>query len=115
METSPGAGTSCGVSDDYGDRPAENPVHVHDFQATILRRTGLDHTRLTYRYSGRDFRLTDVHGKVIEDVITWDAGLGRDSGVAAWGHRLSFLFDWQWREMRWAVLRFQHSFEFLRS
>ena len=63
------AGTSYGVSDDYGDGPAENPVHVHDFHATILRLMGLDHTRLTYRYSGRDFRLTDVHGKVIGDVI----------------------------------------------
>jgi hypothetical protein len=63
------AGTSYGVSDDYGDGPAEKPVHVHDFHATILRLMGLDHTRLTYRYSGRDFRLTDVHGKVVGDVI----------------------------------------------
>ena len=52
-----------------GDGPAENPVHVHDFHATILRLMGLDHTRLTYRYSGRDFRLTDVHGNVVESVI----------------------------------------------
>jgi hypothetical protein len=63
------AGTSYGVSDEYGNSPAENPVHVHDFHATILRLMGLDHTRLTYRYSGRDFRLTDVHGHVIGDVI----------------------------------------------
>ena len=63
------AGTSYGTSDEYGDGPAENPVHVHDFHATILRLMGLDHTRLTYRYSGRDFRLTDVHGKVVGDVI----------------------------------------------
>ena len=63
------AGTSYGVSDEYGDGPAENPVHVHDFHATILRLMGLDHTRLTYRYSGRDFRLTDVHGNVVGDVI----------------------------------------------
>jgi hypothetical protein len=63
------AGTSYGVSDHYGDRPAELPVHVHDFHATILRLMGLDHTRLTYRYSGRDFRLTDVHGTVVADVI----------------------------------------------
>jgi hypothetical protein len=61
--------TSYGVSDEYGDAPAENPVHVHDFHATILHLLGLDHTRLTYRYSGRDFRLTDVHGNVIQDVI----------------------------------------------
>jgi hypothetical protein len=63
------AGTSFGVSDEYGDGPAEHPVHVHDFHATILRLMGLDHTRLTYRYSGRDFRLTDVHGNVVADVI----------------------------------------------
>jgi hypothetical protein len=63
------AGTSYGASDEYGDGPAEDPVHVHDFHATILRLMGLDHTRLTYRYSGRDFRLTDVHGNVIGDVI----------------------------------------------
>ena len=44
-------------------------MHVHDFHATILRLMGLDHTRLTYRYSGRDFRLTDVHGNVVGDVI----------------------------------------------
>jgi uncharacterized protein (DUF1501 family) len=62
-------GTSHGVSDEYGDAPAEHPVHVHDFHATILRLMGLDHTRLTYRYSGRDFRLTDVHGDVVDAVI----------------------------------------------
>jgi hypothetical protein len=44
-------------------------VHVHDFHATILHLLGLDHTRLTYRYSGRDFRLTDVHGNVVHDVV----------------------------------------------
>ena len=48
---------------------AENPVHVHDLHATILHLMGLDHTRLTYRYSGRDFRLTDVHGRVVQDVL----------------------------------------------
>lgn len=62
-------GFSYGVSDEYGNSPAEHPVHVHDFHATILHLMGLDHTRLTYRYSGRDFRLTDVHGNVIRDVI----------------------------------------------
>jgi hypothetical protein len=60
---------SYGRSDDYGEKVAENPVHVHDFHATILHLMGLDHTRLTYRYSGRDFRLTDVHGNVVKDVI----------------------------------------------
>src|SRR3954447_21087789 len=62
-------GFSHGLSDEYGDGPAEDPVHVHDFHATILHLMGLDHTRLTYRYSGRDFRLTDVHGNVVGDII----------------------------------------------
>jgi len=62
-------GTSYGVSDHYGDAVLENPVHVHDFHATILHLMGLDHERLTYRYSGRDFRLTDVYGNVVKDVI----------------------------------------------
>lgn len=63
------AGYSHGVSDDYGDGPAQDPVHVHDFHATILHLMGLDHTRLTYRYSGRDYRLTDVHGEVVKPVL----------------------------------------------
>jgi hypothetical protein len=62
-------GLSYGRSDEYGNEVAENPVHVHDLHATILHLMGLDHTRLTYRYSGRDFRLTDVHGRVVKDVI----------------------------------------------
>jgi hypothetical protein len=62
-------GTIYGSTDDFGFRAAENPVHVHDIHATILYLMGIDHTKLTYRYSGRDFRLTDVEGKVIQDVI----------------------------------------------
>lgn len=62
-------GFSYGVSDDYGNLVAEDPVHVHDFHATILHLMGLDHTKLTYRYSGRDFRLTDIYGKVVKEVI----------------------------------------------
>jgi hypothetical protein len=62
-------GMSYGVSDEYGATAVENPVHTHDFHATILHLMGLDHTRLTYRYSGRDFRLTDVHGNVVRDII----------------------------------------------
>jgi hypothetical protein len=62
-------GYSYGLSDEYGATALENPVHVHDFHATILHLMGLDHTRLTYRYSGRDFRLTDVHGNVVHDII----------------------------------------------
>jgi hypothetical protein len=47
----------------------DKPAHVHDLQATILHQLGLDHERLTYRYAGRDFRLTDVHGQVVHDLI----------------------------------------------
>jgi hypothetical protein len=62
-------GFSYGATDEYGATITENPVHVHDFHATILHLLGLDHTRLTYRYSGRDFRLTDVHGKVLKEIL----------------------------------------------
>jgi hypothetical protein len=62
-------GTVYGKTDDLGMHVAENPVHVHDFHATILHLLGLDHEKLTYRYAGRDFRLTDVHGRVVEEII----------------------------------------------
>jgi uncharacterized protein (DUF1501 family) len=58
-----------GATDELGYHATESPVHVHDLHATILHLMGLDHTRLTYRYSGRDFRLTDVHGRVVEEVL----------------------------------------------
>jgi len=61
------AGTVHGATDELGFKAVEKPVHVHDLQATMLHLLGLDHTRLTYRHSGRDFRLTDVHGRVITD------------------------------------------------
>jgi hypothetical protein len=60
-------GTVYGATDELGFKAAEKPVHVHDLQATMLHLLGLDHTKLTYRHSGRDFRLTDVHGRVITD------------------------------------------------
>jgi uncharacterized protein (DUF1501 family) len=63
-------GLVYGSTDDFGYNLADNPVHVHDVQATILSQLGLDHERLTYRFQGRDYRLTDVHGKVITDVTT---------------------------------------------
>lgn len=63
------AGTVYGETDEHGIRVAKDGMHVHDFHATILHLLGLDHTRLTYRHSGRDFRLTDVHGNVIRDVL----------------------------------------------
>ena len=63
------AGIAYGKTDDFGFKVVENPVHVHDLQATILHLLGLDHERLTYRYNGRDFRLTDVEGKVVKDIL----------------------------------------------
>jgi Protein of unknown function (DUF1501) len=63
------AGTTLGATDDLGYNVVERPVHVHDLQATILHCLGLDHERLTFRYAGRDFRLTDVHGKVVKEVL----------------------------------------------
>lgn len=59
-----------GSTDEYGMRAAEDPVHVHDFHATILYLMGLDHTRLTHRHSGRDYRLTDVHGNVVHKILS---------------------------------------------
>jgi hypothetical protein len=58
-----------GKTDDFGFAAIENQVHVHDLHATILHLLGFDHTRLTYRYAGRDFRLTDVHGKVVKELL----------------------------------------------
>jgi hypothetical protein len=62
-------GMVYGATDDFGFKAVENPVHPHDLQATVLHLMGLDHTRLTYRYSGRDFRLTDVEGTVLTGLI----------------------------------------------
>jgi hypothetical protein len=58
-----------GATDEFGFQAVENKVHVHDLQATILHLLGFDHERLTYRHAGRDFRLTDVHGRVVNEVI----------------------------------------------
>lgn len=62
-------GFDYGSSDELGFSLAENPVHVHDLQATILNQLGFDHEKLTYRFQGRDYRLTDVHGKVVKDLL----------------------------------------------
>ena len=62
-------GLSYGASDELGFKVAEDQVHVHDLQATIMHLLGFDHERLTYRYQGRDFRLTDVHGKVVQGIL----------------------------------------------
>jgi hypothetical protein len=58
-----------GATDEFGFAAAENKVHVHDLHATILRLLGFDHEKLTFRYSGRDFRLTDVYGHVVPELI----------------------------------------------
>ncbi|QDU51609.1 DUF1501 domain-containing protein [Gimesia panareensis] len=63
-------GITYGQTDDYCYNITENPVHVHDFHATILHCLGINHERLTYRFQGRDYRLTDVHGTVVKDIIT---------------------------------------------
>ncbi len=62
-------GLSYGATDDYGYYSVENKVHFHDLHATILHLLGMDHLKLTYRYAGRDFRLTDVHGHVVKDIL----------------------------------------------
>jgi hypothetical protein len=62
-------GITYGATDELGMHAIENRIHVHDLHATILHLMGLDHERLTYRYSGRDFRLTDVHGRVVTDIV----------------------------------------------
>jgi hypothetical protein len=62
-------GTVHGKTDEYGIKVAENKVHVHDLHATLLHLLGLDHERLTYRHGGRDYRLTDVHGRVVKEIL----------------------------------------------
>ncbi len=63
-------GLTYGSTDDYSYNIVENPVHIHDLQATILHSLGLDHTRLNFRFQGRDYRLTDVYGDVVKDVLS---------------------------------------------
>ncbi|MBN8628742.1 MAG: DUF1501 domain-containing protein, partial [Planctomycetes bacterium] len=58
-----------GSTDELGLHIASDPVHVHDLHATILHLLGFDHERLTFRYGGRDFRLTDVHGRVVKELL----------------------------------------------
>jgi hypothetical protein len=62
-------GYAHGATDEFGFAAVENKVHVHDLHATVLHLLGFDHTRLTYRYAGRDFRLTDVHGRVVKELL----------------------------------------------
>ena len=63
-------GTAYGQTDDFGMDVVENPVHIHDLNATILHLLGIDHERLTYRHQGRDYRLTDVEGRVVNDLLS---------------------------------------------
>ena len=63
------AGTQHGATDDFSYNVAHDPVHVHDLNATLLHLLGIDHERLTYRSEGRDYRLTDVHGKVVKAIL----------------------------------------------
>lgn len=58
-----------GVTDDLGYEAVRDPVHIHDWHATLLHSLGLDHKQLTFNYAGRDFRLTDIYGKVVHEVI----------------------------------------------
>ena len=58
-----------GVTDDYGYNIVQDPVHIHDLNATLLHCLGVDHERLTYRFQGRDYRLTDVHGHVVKGIL----------------------------------------------
>jgi uncharacterized protein (DUF1501 family) len=62
-------GTSYGATDEFGFQAVENRVHVHDLHATMLQLLGFNHEQFTYRYAGRDFRLTDVHGHIVQDII----------------------------------------------
>jgi len=62
-------GLVYGRTDDFSYNIVENPVHVHDLNATLLHLLGVDHERLTYRFQGRDYRLTDVHGRVVKDLL----------------------------------------------
>ncbi|MEQ8878755.1 MAG: DUF1501 domain-containing protein, partial [Cyclobacteriaceae bacterium] len=62
-------GISYGETDEVGYNVVKDPVHVHDFQATLLHLLGIDHERLIYKHQGRRFRLTDVHGRVVKDII----------------------------------------------
>jgi uncharacterized protein (DUF1501 family) len=62
-------GIAHGNTDAYGHHAVEGKVHMHDLHATILHQLGLDHEKLTYRYDGRDFRLTDVHGRVAREIL----------------------------------------------
>jgi hypothetical protein len=64
------SGMTFGETDDYGYNIVRDPVHVHDLNATILHLLGVEHKQLTFKYQGRDFRLTDIHGELIQPILT---------------------------------------------
>jgi hypothetical protein len=64
------SGFSFGSTDDFGYNVASNPVHVHDFQATLMHLLGIDHERLTYKFQGRRYRLTDQFGTIVKDILS---------------------------------------------
>jgi len=64
-------GLAYGATDEFGFKAVENRVSIHDLHATMLQNLGIDHTKLTYRYAGRDFRLTDVYGTVVGDLLNY--------------------------------------------
>ena len=63
------AGTTFGTTDDYSYNIVENPVHIHDLNTTVMHLLGIDHTRLTYKFQGRHFRLTDIHGELVKGIL----------------------------------------------
>ena len=63
-------GMTYGKTDEFGYNIIENPVHVHDFQATLMHLIGIDHEKFTFKFQGRRYRLTDVHGKVINEILS---------------------------------------------
>ena len=65
-----GGGTVLGATDEFGDTAIKGKIHIHDLHATMLHQLGLDHEKLTYKYAGRDFRLTDVYGNVVKEILT---------------------------------------------
>lgn len=64
------SGMTLGATDDFGFHVTENPVHIYDLQATLMHCLGLDHKRLTFHHAGRDFRLTDVHGELVNAILS---------------------------------------------
>ena len=63
-------GLSYGQTDEFGYNIIENPVHVHDFQATLMHLMGIDHEKFTFKFQGRRYRLTDVHGSIVKDILS---------------------------------------------